>query len=368
LHLQAAFVLTQGMDADSQDLPDLITLTQLRQIAGPQSQPYRLQAQVDSRTEKLTSTGSPFLEVKLADAGDSLLWRLFDSNPLFDEARALTRGMFIEVTAQWVDTGKYGIEPRHAQWRMLSEEEKQTLLNGDPELAAVQRADYAEIEHFVAALRDPRLRGVCSLFLERHGERFRRTAAARENHHARRGGLVEHVAQMMRCAAAIAGVYPHLNRDLLIAGVLFHDCGKLWENSYPESSFAMPHHLHGEMLGHITLGLELVNKLWRDLLERPEAAEWATMEPANEHVRLHLLHLIAAHHGEYQYGSPVLPKTPEAIALHHVDNIDAKMEMLRRGYQTSKELAPGIFERFRPWPVNIVAPLTVVPEPPASAE
>lgn len=345
------------------DLPDLITLTQLRQIAGPVPQPYRVHVQVDSRTEKLTSTGSPFLEVKLADGGDSLVWRLFDSNPMFNEARSLTRGSSIEILAQWVDTGKYGIEPRHPQMRVLTDEEKQALIGGDPELLVRQRVDFADIESFVAAIRDPRLRGVCSLFLERHGERFKRTAAARENHHARRGGLVEHVAQMMRCAVAIVGAYPHLNRDLIVAGVLFHDCGKLWENSYPENSFAMPHHLHGEMLGHITLGLELVNKLWRDLMERPEAAEWATMEPAGEHVRLHLLHLIASHHGELQYGSPVLPKTPEAIALHHVDNIDAKLEMLRRGYQNSKELAPGIFERFRPWPVNIIAPLASVPEP-----
>jgi 3'-5' exoribonuclease len=350
------------MDADSNDLPDLITLTQLRQIASPMPQPYRVQVQVDNRAEKLTSGGSPFFEIKLADGGDSLVWRLFDSNPMFNEARMLTRGAFIEITAQWVDTGKYGIEPRHPQMRPLTEEEKGTLLGGDPDLLARQRADYADIESFVAAIRDPRLRGVCSLFLEKHGERFKRTAAARENHHARRGGLVEHVAQMMRCAQAIAGAYPNLNRDLLVAGVLFHDCGKLWENSYPEASFAMPYQLHGEMLGHITLGLELVNKLWRDLLERPEATEWATLEPASEHVRLHLLHLIAAHHGELQFGSPVLPKTPEAFVLHHVDNIDAKLEMLRRGYQNSKELASGIFERFRPLNVNVVAPLASIPD------
>jgi 3'-5' exoribonuclease len=63
----------------------------------------------------------------------------------------------------------------------------------------------------------------------------------------------------------------------------------------------------------------------------------------------------------------VLPKTPEALVLHHVDNIDAKMEMFRRGYETSRELAPGIIERFRPWPVNVVAPLpSVPPEPPAA--
>lgn len=348
------------MHSDASDLPDLISLTQLRQIAGQVPQPYRIHVQVDARTEKTTASGSPFYEVKLVDGGDSLLWRLFDSNPLFQDAGSLKPGSFIEINAQWVDTGKYGIEPRHPHMRPLADEEKAALLSGDPELQASQRADFADIETFVAAMQDPRLRGVCSLFLERHGERFKRTAAARENHHARRGGLVEHVAQMMRSALALAGAYPQLNRDLLIAGVLFHDCGKLWENSYPEQGFAMPFHLHGEMLGHITLGLELVNKLWRELLERPEAAQWATLEPSNDQARLHLLHLIASHHGEYQFGSPVLPKTPEALVLHHVDNIDAKLEMFRRGYHSSRELGPGIFERFRPWPVNIVAPLPSV--------
>jgi 3'-5' exoribonuclease len=343
---------------------DLLTIAQLRQVAGPAAQPYRLHLQVDGCVEKQTSTGSPFLEIKFTDGGDSLLWRVFDNNPCFAQARQLQRGAFLEVAAQWLDSGKYGIEPRQAQMRVLTEEERQALLNGCAELVERQRADYDDITAYVEALHDPRLNTLCSLFLERFGERFKRTAAARENHHARRGGLVEHVAQMMRCAVAIASVYPTLNRDLLIAGVLFHDCGKLWENSYPEGSFSMPYNINGEMLGHISLGLELVNKLWREMLERPEAPEWATLEPAGEMVRLHLLHLIAAHHGQYEFGSPVLPKTPEAIALHHVDNIDAKMEMFRRGYATSKELAPGIFERFRPWPVNVVAPLPAVIPPP----
>jgi 3'-5' exoribonuclease len=179
---------------------------------------------------------------------------------------------------------------------------------------------------------------------------------------------VEHVAQMMRCTVAICGVYPALNRDLMIAGVLFHDCGKLWENVHAENSFAQPYNLTAEMLGHIPLGLEVVNKLWRELMERPEAAEWVHVEPASDAVRLHLLHLIAAHHGALEFGSPVLPKTPEAVALHHVDNIDAKLEMFRKAYESGKELAPGIIEKFAPWPVNIVAPLAVVPPPPVPAE
>lgn len=343
---------------------DLITITQLRQIANQTPQPYRLHVQVELRIEKATSSGSPFYEVKLVDAGDSLVWRVFDNNPQFHEVAKLSRNAFIQLAAQWVD-GKYGVEPRQAQLRLLSEAETSTLLLGDPDLATRQQADYADMVAFIESIRDPRLLQLCLTFLERYGERFRRTGAARRNHHARRGGLVEHVAQMMRCAVAIAGVYPQLNRDLMIAGVLFHDCGKLWENVYAESGFTMPYNLTAEMLGHIPLGLELVNKLWRDMMDLPVAAEWTLLEPASETVRLHLLHLIAAHHGTHEFGSPVLPKTPEAVALHHVDNIDAKLEMFRRGYETGKELAPGILEKFVPWPVNIVAPLPAVSLPSA---
>lgn len=335
---------------------DLLTITQLRQVANQSPQPYRLHVQVESRLEKTTSAGSPFYEIKLVDAGDAFIWRVFDSSPQFVEAGKLARNVFVQLSGQWTD-GKYGLEPRQVQLRLLTEEETAALLLGDPDLAARQKADYADITSFIDSLRDPRLLRLCRAFLERHGERFRRTGAARKNHHARRGGLVEHVAQMMRCAAAVAGVYPTLNRDLMIAGVLFHDCGKLWENVYAESGFTMPYNLTAEMLGHIPLGLELVNKMWRDMMETADAAEWAQIEPPSEMVRLHLLHLIAAHHGTHEFGSPVLPKTPEAVALHHVDNIDAKLEMFRRGYETSKELAPGILEKFPPWPVNIVAPL-----------
>ena len=197
------------------------------------------------------------------------------------------------------------------------------------------------------------------------GERFRRTAAARKNHHARRGGLVEHVAQMMRSAVAVCGVYPELNRDLMIAGVLFHDCGKLWENTYPETGFGQLHTMHGEMLGHIPLGIELANKLWRDLVEAGEFEAFSESKPGTEEVRLHLLHLIGSHHGQLEFGSPVLPKTPEAYALHYIDNLDAKLEMLRDAYPQANEIAPGIYERVFPLSANLVKPLRGYEQPPS---
>lgn len=345
---------------------DWLTLRQLKGVAGTQPEPWCVRVQIEASTVREASTGKPYHELKLNDGTESLVWRVFDNSPVYQEVSQCRRGSWIELSAHWAG-GKFGLEPRNPFLRPLRDEEIEVLLAGDEETRDRQKLDFETITNLTGQLADPRLRGLCALFLQQHGVRFQRAAAARDYHHARRGGLVEHVAQMMRCAVQICVAYPALNRDLMVAGVLFHDCGKLWENNYTEDGFSMPHTLHGELIGHISMGMELVNKLWRALVETPEAAAWQTLEPGSEMVRLHLLHLIGSHHGEMQFGSPVLPKTPEAIALHYIDNLDAKMEMFRRGYDTSAELADGIYERVRPLPANLVRPLASVPPPLVSA-
>src|SRR5207245_2413872 len=222
--------------------------------------------------------------------------------------------------------------------------EKKALLEGPADLRKKQALDWEFLTQSLKSISDPRLRLLCETFMKEWGDRFRRTAAARRNHHARRGGLVEHTAQMMRVAVAIAPLYPQLNVDLLIAGILFHDSGKLWENQYPESGFVMAYDELGELVGHISIGLELVNSLWRKLSSE-NADVWRTYLPPSEDVRVHLLHLIASHHGEKELGSPVFPKTPEAMALHYIDNLDARLEMFAAGYTTATPLAARIFYR-----------------------
>ncbi len=115
--------------------------------------------------------------MKLVDAADSLVWRIFDNNPLFQDAAKLARNGFIQLAGQWVE-GKYGIEPRQVQMRVLAEDETITLLLGDPDLAARQQAYYADLVAFIDSIRDQRLLKLCLLFLERYGERFRRTGTA----------------------------------------------------------------------------------------------------------------------------------------------------------------------------------------------
>jgi 3'-5' exoribonuclease len=335
----------------------LATIEQLKQQQGLDLGARTLHAQVDEIATKLTRDQKPYLEVQLRDRTASFLLRIWSDHPLYGFCSGLRAGNFVELQGDFLLSPNFGLDVKNWKMRLLTAEERNDLLAGPPEIRERQSADYGSIERFVESLRDPRLRELSLLYLREYGERLRRAAGARNYHHARRGGLVEHTSQMMRAADAIAAVYPALNRDLLLAGVLFHDAGKLWENCFPKESFLMPHDFRAELIGHVSMGVELINRLWQRLKELDAFTSWNQLIPDSDLVRLHLIHVVAAHHGEKQFGSPVDPKTPEALALHLIDNLDAKLEMMSVAYELGRRLGPDVIERVRPLPGNLVTPL-----------
>ena len=343
-----------------------LSIAALRECTGATPVQAAVVAQLQSRSTRVAKTGKPYLEMAFADSTGKMAFKLWSDSPVYQEAESLKESAVLRLEARWTQSS-YGMDAKDLEFHVPDEAALNDFYAGDPDLRRRQEADFVVIQSFCASIADPRLHALCQMFLDQMGDRFRRTAAARKNHHARRGGLVEHVAQMMRSADAICGVYPELNRDLMLAGVLFHDCGKLWENTYPEHGFTQTFTLAGEMMGHIPLGIEMVNKLWRDLMESEDAKAWADLKPGSDDTRLHLLHLIGSHHGEHQFGSPVLPRTPEAFALHYIDNLDAKLEMIREAYVQSQEIAPNIVERVFPLQNNLVRPLPSF-VPPAADE
>lgn len=339
---------------------EVLTIRELNERAAPQAAAFAIRAQLDSLLRKEAKSGKPFYELKFADAEDTLLLRAWDDTSVFAAAEAKTviqRG-FYQLEGEWYRNAERGsVDPKQWSARPLENEEIAALLNSDGPLQQQQTRDFQFIVDTTNALTDPRLRGLCQKLLAKFGARMKRTAGARGYHHARRGGLVEHVAQMMRMAVKTSEAYDFLNGDLLVAGVLFHDIGKLWENAYPEKGFSMPFTEVSELISHIPMGMEIVNRLWRELQEEPESANWLTLDPPSDQVRMHLLHLVASHHGELEFGAPVVPKTPEAAALHYIDNLDAKMEMFHKGYGKSTEIGKNVFQRVRPLPGNLVRPL-----------
>jgi 3'-5' exoribonuclease len=343
---------------------DLLTLTEIRRGAQNGAVHARVHVQVESATAKTQREGKPYCELVLADPCDQMKLRVWSDHPAYKTCSGLAPESFIELAGEFRVHPQYGLEADKWTVRPLLDEEKKQLLEGPEELRAKQAADWDFILQSVESVLDPRLRSLCEAFLKEWGDRFRRAAAARKYHHARRGGLVEHTAQMMRVAKQIAPLYPQLNLDLLIAGILFHDSGKLWENQFSETGFVMDYDELGELVGHISIGLEVVNLLWRKL-NGENSDVWKTYSPASEDVRLHLLHLIGAHHGQKELGSPVEPKTPEAMTLHYIDNLDSKLEMFSAGYAKAQPLARRIFDRVRPLPGNLVKSLEKF-QPPVS--
>ena len=341
---------------------NLMTLSEIRRGAQHQPVTARTHVQVETAAPKLTREQKPYCELILADACDRMTLRVWSDHPAYKACSALPSESFVELSGEFSAHSQYGLEAQKWTVRPLTPQEKKELLQGPPELRAKQAADWQFIVNTAGTIRDPRLHALCQGFLDEWGERFQRTAAARRYHHARRGGLVEHTAQMMRVATQIAPLYPQLNVDLLLTGIIFHDCGKLWENALPENGFVMSYDELGELVGHISIGLEIVNALWRKLCAA-NAETWNNLLPPSEDVRIHLLHLIASHHGEKEFGSPVEPRTPEAMALHYIDNLDARLEMFAAGYMTAKPLAARIFERVWPLPGNLVKALEKFQEP-----
>jgi 3'-5' exoribonuclease len=140
-------------------------------------------------------------------------------------------------------------------------------------------------------------------------ERFRVAPAARGMHHAFRSGLLEHTVSIARAAQSLARHY-RLDADLVVAGSLLHDLGKIWEL---EIGSSITYTDEGRLLGHLAQEVLHVDRM---IAEMPEF-------PAE--LRRHVLHILLSHHGEYEFGSPRRPKTPEALLVHMVDNLDSKM-------------------------------------------
>ncbi len=223
-----------------------------------------LEAQVETVQRKETAAGKPFYELVLRDATDTLVLRAWSDKAAFAACQKLTAGTFVEVTGNFAH-GSFGLDAAGWSVQPLHEEAITSLLEGSPEQQAAHDAAYGVLVDAINSIADPRLKKLCDSFFTQYGARFRRAAAARNNHHARRGGLLDHTARMMQSFLALHPVHPELNRDLLIAGILFHDSGKLWETCPPAQGFGIVPDLRGEQMGHLSIGVELVNALWREL-------------------------------------------------------------------------------------------------------
>lgn len=276
---------------------------------------------VQSKDVRQKKTGEPYLSLVLMDRTGDIDAKMWDNVPGVMET--FERDDFIRVK------GETQIYQNRMQLTVYS---LQRVQDSEVRLAdflpASQRDPgemLAEVLAIVASLRNPHLRGLLeAIFADPAiAAAYKIAPAAKAIHHAWLGGLIEHVLSLCKLARFMAAHYTYLDEDLLLAGVILHDIGKVSELSYARS---FGYTTEGGLLGHMQIALRLIGeKLPADFPPR---------------LRNLLEHMILSHHGQLEYGSPKLPVFPEALMLHHLDNLDSKMETMRASLERDKS-TPG---------------------------
>ncbi|MCL1863353.1 MAG: HD domain-containing protein [Defluviitaleaceae bacterium] len=189
---------------------------------------------------------------------------------------------------------------------------------------------FGKVTSLINNAKNPFIKKLLKGIFEEHADAFKKHSAAMHMHHAYLGGLLEHTLSVAETCMFLGARYKYIDMDLLLAGALLHDIGKIRElSALPQNEYTDD----GQMLGHIIIGLEMVT------------AEIAKIEKFPHETASLIKHCIVAHHGEYEFGSPKIPATPEAMIIHFADNIDAKLTTFAEIYD--KDTSPGRWTTFQ---------------------
>jgi 3'-5' exoribonuclease len=295
---------------------ELESLAEAIASVGEKAHPWRGFLVVAGRERRLTKNGDPFLSLKLADASAAVDAVLFSDHPAF-EVIADPAVAYVAVRGNLEKSPRYGLQLAVADIRPVREEDRELGFDEDlliPSTPYDVEAMWGELEGLAGEISGEALRETVQKILGENAEAARSWPAAQRIHQAYRGGWLEHTLFVARDAVYYAGKYPELDADLLLAGAILHDVGKLRElDGGPTCDYTD----EGRLVGHVVIGARMV----RDAAKKTEL---------DEKTLLLLEHLILAHHGEREFGAATLPKTREAIVLYHIDNIDAKLGIFRR--------------------------------------
>ena len=259
-----------------------------------------------------TRAGKPYLSLVFADRSGEI------GGPAWDNAEALeqicTPGTVVRVGGA-VQTYRDKLQLKVDRIEAVD----QSALKMNDFLAASSRnpaAMESELDQRLSEITDPFLNKLLRRIFHdsEEGERFQHAPAAKGIHHAYRGGLLEHSLSMARVASLLADHYRTVDKDLLIAGALLHDIGKTVEL---QSEVGVIDYTDiGRLKGHVVIGSEFLARVAAEIEDFP--TELLT----------HLQHLVLSHHGRQEFGSPVVPMTPEALLLSFIDDMDAKMSLV----------------------------------------
>jgi 3'-5' exoribonuclease len=257
--------------------------------------------------------GNLYLQVELCDRTGTITARLWNATE--EDYRSFEPGDYVRVegTAQLYQGAMQVIATSVSRATAAEVDEA----DFQPQPAVDVDALRSRLVQALRSLSNPHLRSLAECFLmdEHFMTRFARAPAGIKNHHAYVGGLLEHVVQLIELCHRLAPCYPEIDAELLTMGAFLHDVGKIDELAY-ERGFSYTN--EGQLVGHVVMGVGLLECKAREV-------ERLRGEPVPAELLVRLKHMIVSHHGQYEFGSPKLPMTLEAVALAYLDDLDAKL-------------------------------------------
>ena len=276
---------------------------------------------IKTSTKAVASNGKPFLTLILSDKTGEIEAKLWDVSETDEKTYSAEATVKVQGEVQNY-RGRSQLKIRNI--RLTADADGITKADLIQTAPLSQDEMMETITQFIFEMRNPNIQRVTRHLVKKYQNEFLTFPAATKNHHEYMSGLAYHVVSMLGLAKAISSLYPSLDKDLLYAGVILHDLGKVHELSGPVSTV---YTVEGNLLGHITIMVNEVGK----------AAEELGIDA--EEIMI-LKHLILSHHGKAEWGSPKPPMVREAEVLHYIDNMDAKINMMDRALEKVK---PGEF-------------------------
>lgn len=273
---------------------------------------------------KTAANGNPFLSAELGDRGGSFSCTIFGDSPAFEALKTGGEGAVVRFEGK-VEFYQGRLSPRPVRVTVVPESDLAAQPGAIENLVEVAPEDpsalWTEFNAFIDGIRHDELRLTVRAVFEEIGDAFRWSPAAVAMHHAYRHGLLEHTVHMARACKALAPLYPEVDADLAMAGILLHDTGKTIEY---EGTLATRRSRKGILQGHVVLGYQLARKA--GLKARLDADRLERLE-----------HIVLSHQGEPEWGAAVYAATPEAVFVSMIDNLDAKMGMVERALRQTPE-------------------------------
>lgn len=293
---------------------------------------YQIGEQVDtfllikSAKKAVASNGKPFLTLIFQDASGEIEAKLWDCTK--EDEQTYVPEKIVKVSAEMSSfRGRNQLKVKSLRPAVPEDGVKTSDFLKAAPLAVEEMGE--RVTQYIFEMKNANIQRITRQLLKNHQEAFFSYPAAKSHHHEYLSGLAYHVVTMLDLAKSVAQIYPSLNTDLLYAGVILHDLGKVAELS---GAVATEYTFRGKMLGHIPIVVEEIGQVAKDL------------GIDGEEVTL-LQHMVLSHHGKAEWGSPKQPLMREAEVLHMIDHLDAKMNMMNRALERTQ---PGAFsERIR---------------------